>query len=106
LRKYIINFNNKLATNIQQFCFSSYFLKAFINKADPIKNNNSSLQAYKPQTPDSDQNQYYSTVNSQKSLLSVESQPAAFPNGQIEFSDGLQRLRRVNYSIFIIMNFI
>jgi hypothetical protein len=35
-------------------------------------------------------------VDSQKSLISVDIQLPKFPNGQILFDDGLQRLGQVN----------
>ena len=40
-------------------------------------------------------NNSYNTVTSQLSFLSVDSSIIAFPSGEIEFIDGLQRLKRV-----------
>ncbi len=39
--------------------------------------------------------QYYNTVDSQKSMMSVDNILESLPHGEIEFVDGIQRHRRV-----------
>jgi hypothetical protein len=46
-------------------------------------------------TDDGKMETYYNTVESQKSMLSVDSIVEAFPHGEIEFTDGIQRHKRV-----------
>lgn len=43
----------------------------------------------------------YSTVTSQRSFLSLESRIIDFPHGEIEFIDGLQRLKRVSSKLSV-----
>jgi hypothetical protein len=89
---------NVIKSSLFFFITRLFPLKNFLNKMFKRNQNKSSNFMVKSNSKVIEQkvaHNSYNTVTSQKSFLSIDSNVASYPHGEIEFIDGLQRLKRV-----------